>query len=116
MDFISHEMRIRRFILRTTFPDDKMTELAKNEVSDTYLPSIIQHAEDLVARHQAAVECGKASKGDPPLEVKKAALVLDHIDKLKKAKTLLEEKRDRHQQIEADKRSGPVNLATLNLQ
>lgn len=116
MDFISHEMRIRRFIMRTEFPDDEMTELAKKEVSDTYLPSIVQHAETLVARHEAAVERGEASKEHPPLEVKKAALVLDHIEGLNKAKELLDTKRDRHQQIAADKRSGPINLTTLNLQ
>lgn len=117
---ISIEQRVRIFILskdRTSlFPDDEMVRLAKEDfTSGSYLPRIMQRAEEILAMYETSNQGYEVKPEERPLAVQKADLLINHVRELKEKAVLMNHRPSAVERIDADRERGPIGRGTLNL-
>lgn len=117
---ISIEQRVRIFILSkdeaSLFPDEKMVSLAREDFkSGSYLPRIIQRAEEILTEYTASADGHKVQQEERPLAVRKAELLIDHVHELKEKAALMNHRPSAIERAEADRERGPIGRDILNL-
>lgn len=116
----SIEQRVRIFILSkdeaSLFPDEKMVSLAREDFkSGSYLPRIIQRAEEILAAYEASAKERQIQPEERPLVVQKADLLIGHVRELKEKAALMNHRPSAVERAEADRERGPIGRGTLNL-